>query len=335
LHFSYVSDALKEGWIAELDVVPTADDPNILHILAFSMTHRERMLAQGQRSGGHAVQLFDFTANTCGSSMQLGCVMGHLPEAGGMAFPLSLHLWLDAAHEDGDLTRHATSFISFIRRQGLPPPRVLMLDKAVPMHNAALEVNQAAIRSDAARGAERALHESLAAVSAGCNAIEVSASQKLVQSFPSFVSPLGDVQPAGTMPLNGSELLGLFPGLAESSPLSVQAATEAASLFLPAVVREYGPGVIRGLATVADNSLSTVIPILRTASAIGDWNVAAARLMWLESFAAVGGPLESFLQQFVLTFVLLCIFHVLQVRFLLPSSWILSPLDPHGPYFHR
>lgn len=56
------------------------------------------------------------------------------------------------------------------------------------------------------------------------------------------------------------------------------------------------------------------MPQLRSAQTIGDWNITAAQLLWLESFSAVGGPLEDFLQQFVLTFVLLCIFHVLQVR---------------------
>lgn len=267
----------------------------------------------GARPGAHAVQLFDFTANTCGSSMQLGCVMGHLPEAGGMGFPLSFHLWLDAAHEDGELTKYTKFFLGYIRQHGLPPPRVLMLDKAVPVHNAALQLNQEALESEAARSAERQLLASLATVSLGRSDDEAAAGRRLVHTFPSFVSATGDVLPAGTMPLSVSDLRAEFPTLDSSPPLSEQAASQAKSLFLPGFVRQYGPGVVRGVADTAHSALSTVISQLRVVQSIGDWNVAAAQLLWLESFSAKDGPLELFLQQFVLVFVLLCIFHVLQV----------------------
>ena len=309
----YESDSLGEGWIAKLYTEPTGDDPNVLNILAFSLTD-SRMLSMSRRSGCAAVTLFDMTANTCGSGMQLGCVMGHLPEAGGMGFPLSLHLWLDAAHEDGELTKYTKSYLGFVRRQGLPPPRVLILDKAVPLHNAALQLNQEALRCDDARAIEQDLISSLAVVFDGCTREETSAGLRLVQSVPSFVSATGDLQPPGTMPAAIADLRLEFPALATVQPLSESATTCAATLFLPAVLREYGPGVIRGVSAAAHSTLSTVLPRLRTAPTIGDWNVAAAQLLWLESFAAVGGPLESFLQKFVLTFVLLCIFHVLQVR---------------------
>ena len=59
---------------------------------------------------------------------------------------------------------------------------------------------------------------------------------------------------------------------------------------------------MRGIADVAISSLASVLPKLRSVETIGEWNIAAAQLIWLESFAAVGGPLESFLQQFVLSF---------------------------------
>lgn len=266
------------------------------------------------RPGAHAVQLFDFTANTCGSSMQLGCIMGHLPEAGGMGFPLSFHLWLDAAHEDGELTKYTEFFLGFIRKHGVPPPRVLMLDKAVPVHNAALHVNQEALRGSSARDAERRLLDSLSVVSDGLTADESSAGDRLAQTFPSFVTAAGEVAPAGTMPASISVLCDSFPAIKGAPPLSEPAAAQASLLFLPAFVRNYGPGIVRGIAATAHRSLSTVVPLLRTSQSIGDWNVAAAQLLWLESFSSVGGPLEFFLQQFVLTFVLLCIFHVLQVR---------------------
>jgi hypothetical protein len=309
----YIADEVGEGWIAELSTEPTDEDPNVLLLLAFSLTNR-RMLQMGGRPGGHAVMLFDMTANTCGSGMQLGCVMGHLPEAGGMGFPLSLHLWLDAAHEDGELTKYTKGFLGFVRRQGIPPPRVLMLDKAVPVHNAALQLNQDALRCSDARSAEERLVESLSVVSAACSADEAAAGQRLAETFPSFVSSTGDIQPAGTMPLSKDRIFAEFPSLESAPPLSEAAAKQAKALFLPGVVRQYGPGVMRGVAATAGSCLATVLPKLRTAPSIGDWNMAAAQLLWLECFSAVGGPLESFLQTFVLTFVLLCTFHVLQVR---------------------
>lgn len=265
------------------------------------------------RRGCPVVQLFDMTANTCGSGIQLGCVMGHLPEAGGMGFPLSLHLWLDAAHEDGELTKYAKFFIGFSRLRGVPPPRVLVLDKAVPLHNAVLQLNQEALRGADARRLEEQLVHSLDVISADCSSQETSAGLRLVQSFPSFVSATGDVQPPGTMPVSSVVLFHDYPGLVTAPPLSADAESEVSALFLPAVLREYGPGVVRGISAVASSALSSIVPQLTAVTSIGDWNVAAAQLLWLEPFSAVGGPLDSFLQKFVLTFVLLCIFHVLQV----------------------
>ena len=97
--------------------------------------------------------------------------MGHMPEAGGMGVPLSLHLWLDAAHEDGELT-HSSKFLlasGYARQHELRPARVI-LDKALSMHNAALQVNQEALQTNAARSAEQELLKLLAIVSPACTA---------------------------------------------------------------------------------------------------------------------------------------------------------------------
>ena len=120
--------------------------------------------------------------------------MGHMPEAGGMGVPLSLHLWLDAAHEDGELT-HSSKFLlasGYARQHELRPARVI-LDKALSMHNAALQVNQEALQTNSARSAEQELLKLLACVHCHC------AGLRLVVSFPSYVSATGDTQPAGTM----------------------------------------------------------------------------------------------------------------------------------------
>ncbi len=128
---------------------------------------------------------------------------------------------------------------------------------------------------------------SLAVGNADCTTVKAAAGRRMAESFPSFFSAAGEVRPAGTVPLSFLDLQAAHPTLDAAAPLC----RAGILAVLATVVRHYGPGVVRSIASATHRYLLNFVPQLSSAQTIGDWNVAAVQLLWLDSTAVDGALL--------------------------------------------